>query len=262
MKETTPVETTVIEITVDIKENQKPELVYKIKEMEFPDGVKRYLPIAINSNGDTYLVNKEGTALSKQRESTILHYEDSPEDATRRLVTYYKLQNKPKLNDKYIDVDIKAEVEKANQNTPQKIDYDSIEYLTSLPQVWGLKGGTTYYYVSSCSNPTKYVPVPKNGEIYCRGLCDRNSLTTEKQAEQIRALSQLLVMRDEYNNGWIPDWCDDKQKKYCIYLSENKLSVGVVYYNNRVLAFPTEALRNLFLVTFRNLIAEAGDLIS
>jgi hypothetical protein len=117
-----------------------------------------------------------------------------------------------------------------------------------------------HYFVNGCSNVDKYNP-PVSGNKYYRGLQERNCLTTEKQAEQIRALTQLLLMRDVYNNGWIPDWKNDHQKKHCIYLCENVVCVGVAYLSNSILAFPTEKLRNLFSENFSDLIEEAGDLI-
>lgn len=41
-----------------------------------------------------------------------------------------------------------------------------------------------------------------------------NHVNTQRQAEKIRALCQLYIIADYYNNGWEADWNDMDEKKY------------------------------------------------
>ena len=84
---------------------------------------------------------------------------------------------------------------------------------------------------------------------------------------QIEALKKLILLRDFYNNGWKPDWSKIIEKKYCIksdYTTDNNVfSVGVEL-AFRPLTFLTFGCREYafeFLVNFRELIEQAGDLI-
>jgi hypothetical protein len=42
----------------------------------------------------------------------------------------------------------------------------------------------------------------------------RNNLNTQRQAEKIRALCQLYIIADYYNDGWEADWSDENEGKY------------------------------------------------
>lgn len=90
---------------------------------------------------------------------------------------------------------------------------------------------------------------------------DRNLLPTKEAAESHLALMQLHQLRDCYRQGWVPDWNDAKQTKYCIENYSN------IYYNVsyttyvHFLAFQTEEITKEFLHNFKDLIKKAGDLI-
>jgi hypothetical protein len=81
----------------------------------------------------------------------------------------------------------------------------------------------------------------------------------------IGALKQLLICRDAYwkiagkqmglGKHWKPDWGNDLLKYY-ISFHNNKVDKGVISYSNKILAFPTEEMRDAFYENFKELIAE------
>ena len=91
--------------------------------------------------------------------------------------------------------------------------------------------------------------------------CDKNILPSKEATEAHLALMQLHQLRDCYRQGWVPDWNNAKQTKYCI---ENYINI---YYNTsytsyvHFLAFQTEEIAEEFLHNFEELIRKAGDLI-
>ena len=82
-----------------------------------------------------------------------------------------------------------------------------------------------------------------------------------KQAQAHIAMMKLHLLRDEYRNGWKPDWKDDSQMKYVIYNPEGEFTIGCYTTSRRFLAFQDKKRANDFLTNFRELIDEAGDLI-
>ena len=82
-----------------------------------------------------------------------------------------------------------------------------------------------------------------------------------KQAQAHIAKIKLHLLRDEYRNGWKPDWKDCKHKKYVIQSSEGEYYVDDYYNISTFLAFQDEKQANEFLTNFRELVEEAGDLI-
>ena len=99
--------------------------------------------------------------------------------------------------------------------------------------------------------------IPPNRNI----SSDRNILPTKEAAEAHLALMQLHQLRDCYRQGWVPDWNNAKQTKYCIKNYSN------MYYNIsyttyvHFLAFQTEEIAKEFFHNFEDLIKKAGDLI-
>ena len=73
-------------------------------------------------------------------------------------------------------------------------------------------------------------------------------------------LMKLHLLRDEYRNGWLPDW-KEQSVKHTILIDHDDIVVGKSYVISCFLAFQTEELAEEFLNNFRELIEEAGDLI-
>ena len=75
------------------------------------------------------------------------------------------------------------------------------------------------------------------------------------------AKMKLHLLRDEYRNGWKPDWKDGNLGKYVIESSEGECYVAKYIHISSFLTFQDEKTANEFLTNFRELIEEAGDLI-
>ena len=88
----------------------------------------------------------------------------------------------------------------------------------------------------------------------------KNILPSKQAAKQHLALMQLHQLRDCYRQGWKPDWMDDSQIKWCIYLDKNMLAVQSIY-SSQFLSFQTRELAEKFLNNFKGFIETAGDLI-
>ena len=81
------------------------------------------------------------------------------------------------------------------------------------------------------------------------------------QAQAHIAKMKLHLLRDEYRNGWKPDWKDGNLGKYVIESSEGECYVAIYIHISSFLAFQDEKTANEFLTNFHELIEQAGDLI-
>ena len=82
-----------------------------------------------------------------------------------------------------------------------------------------------------------------------------------KQTQAYIAKMMLHLLRDEYRQGWLPDWKDDKQEKYIILQYKGEYQIRQYKNTSYFLSFQDEKRANEFLTNFRELIEEAGDLI-
>lgn len=85
-----------------------------------------------------------------------------------------------------------------------------------------------------------------------------------KQAQAHIAKMKLHLLRDEYRNGWKPEWSDNSDKygiKWDLSARKKELTVARCNWNTLFLSFPTYKLTEEFLTNFRELIEQAGDLI-
>ena len=120
--------------------------------------------------------------------------------------------------------------------------------------------------------------LPKTWEEYCvkhGGVGDKideslNSAYTiinryvfldYKQTQAYIAKMMLHLLRDEYRQGWLPDWEDENQDKYVILSSKGERYVAYCQSISRFLAFQDKKRANEFLTNFRELIEQAGDLV-
>ena len=94
-------------------------------------------------------------------------------------------------------------------------------------------------------------------------------LPDEKTAKAFEALSKLIWLRDYYNEGWKPDWCNQYQEKFCIinflgeidlinYSKKSKFEENKFYH---VLTFETEEIRDKFLEEQKELLEIAKPLL-
>ena len=82
-----------------------------------------------------------------------------------------------------------------------------------------------------------------------------------KQAQAHIALMKLHLLRDEYRQGWKPDWRNVDESKFVIEMVANELSINNYGITRYSLSFQDEKRAEEFLTNFRELIEEAGDLI-
>ena len=82
-----------------------------------------------------------------------------------------------------------------------------------------------------------------------------------KQAQAHIAKMKLHLLRDEYRQGWVPEWGNIDESKFVIEMVENELTVENYGITRHFLAFQDEKRANEFLTNFRELIEQAEDLI-
>ena len=95
-------------------------------------------------------------------------------------------------------------------------------------------------------------------------------LTTDIDCKLFNALYRIKVCRDAYlkiageqiglGKPWEPDWIIYEQK-YCLGTDKNRVIKKCVTTGNKILAFPTEEMRDVFLENFKDLIEECKELL-
>lgn len=82
-----------------------------------------------------------------------------------------------------------------------------------------------------------------------------------KTAEAYAVLPQLIRLRDEYNEGWKPDWGDEDSKKYILSYRRNNIESSHTISSRYLLSFKSEEIRNQFLEDYKYLIEIAKPLL-
>lgn len=120
--------------------------------------------------------------------------------------------------------------------------------------------------------------LPKTWDEYCAkhgdmGVIIKASLGTAyvalnkhvfsdyKQAQAHITKMKLHLLRDEYRQGWLPEWMDYEQDKYVIQKFIDEYVIRLYNTTSYFLSFQDDERANEFLTNFRELIEEAGDLI-
>jgi hypothetical protein len=81
-----------------------------------------------------------------------------------------------------------------------------------------------------------------------------------KLADAGLALTQLVYLRELYNDGWVPNW-EDSSKKFIICINDNEISTIEVLKNSKPLSFRSSYLREKFIENFRDLLEIAKPLL-
>lgn len=89
---------------------------------------------------------------------------------------------------------------------------------------------------------------------------DKNLIKDESRAKAFLALMQLMNLRDEYRQGWKPDYRNDCDK-YVITYYGIAITGGTFKHYNAILSFQSADIRDKFLKNFRVLIELAKELI-
>jgi hypothetical protein len=87
---------------------------------------------------------------------------------------------------------------------------------------------------------------------------DRNLLPNRSLAMAVRALIQLIHLRDCYNDGWTPD---DQDAGWPIVVVDDKIIIRGIVAEQNVLTLKTKDLADEFLMNFRSLIETAKPLL-
>ena len=129
-----------------------------------------------------------------------------------------------------------------------------------------LKDGKTYF-------AKKKPQYPKTYEECAKVLLERASVRNDigYKGDLIVTLQKLLVCRDAYwkiageqmglGKLWKPDWEKADEKKYCIVNTEGNVAKWVQKTTNKILAFPTEEMRDAFYENFKDLIELVKELL-
>ena len=91
---------------------------------------------------------------------------------------------------------------------------------------------------------------------------DRNVLPSEEAGKAHLALMQLHQLRDCYRQGWVPDWDDLNQEKYCIVaIGERQCKTIKCARAKHFLSFQSQELAGKFLQCFVHEIYQARELL-
>lgn len=140
--------------------------------------------------------------------------------------------------------------------------YSEEELRSKLPSTW-----EEFCILNRCVDGEYYVDryarIDKTGRVSAprSSKSDRTLLTSEKQCEAIIALSMLIRLRDQYRNGWEPDYMSEKETMYCIVNKYWCHTVDRYKGEMHLLTFQREDTARIFMNNFMDLIVAAGDLI-
>lgn len=91
--------------------------------------------------------------------------------------------------------------------------------------------------------------------------CDKLCLPDRATAEAVLALCQLIQLRNAYNGDWVPDWNNQKERKYIIIFSKDTIEKSNSTCTSVIpLYFKSAELRDEFLRNFRPLIEKLKPL--
>lgn len=150
------------------------------------------------------------------------------------------------------------------------LDGAEIQFLSKSNEWIDLKNPKWYTGFKYRVKPTKieFKDCSFNDEEYCVDSFGRiiapetASFNIEKRtdfikdkeiAEAYAVLPQLIRLRDEYNEGWKPDW-KDNHIKYVLDCWEDVIVTARGNRLKRLLSFKTEEIRDKFLKNHRDLI--------
>ena len=100
---------------------------------------------------------------------------------------------------------------------------------------------------------------------------ERGNIYLTKEKHLLDAFMKLRICRNAYwkiageqmglGKPWEPDWKHGKDKFYCICTTEGEIVLGEWYIDNKVLAFPTEKMRDAFYENFKKEIEQCKELL-
>ena len=89
----------------------------------------------------------------------------------------------------------------------------------------------------------------------------QNLIDSYPTFNQIIAVLKLKQLRDYYNNNWHCDWKNEYEENAVIIRSHGELKIFADWAITTFLTFKSMEIADVFLINFRDLIEQAGDLI-
>lgn len=103
--------------------------------------------------------------------------------------------------------------------TEFNVTVDESELKKETSKRWKPGGYERYWTVNASGGVTWHTYTHHSVDKW--RYSQRNVFRTKKEAEQhlavLKARAAILDHADEVNEGWVPDWSDDEDIKYCVY---------------------------------------------
>lgn len=132
---------------------------------------------------------------------------------------------------------------------------------------WSHVGPTVEEFMDFCNKVNKKPKYPTTYDECCQYL----SCADKLGMGNLIPFQQLINARNSYwkiageqmglGKPWEPDWSNDDETKFCIYTTQNIISLDIFGVDNRILAFPTEEMRDVFYENFKDLIEQCKELL-
>lgn len=99
----------------------------------------------------------------------------------------------------------------------------------------------------------------ENHKYYKENICGK--YVNDEYEDAFEALNSLIILRELYNEGWVPDWCNDRELKWTIEFARGRIMVTNEVTFSRPLYFKTEEIAKKFFEDHNDLITQAKLLI-
>ena len=156
------------------------------------------------------------------------------------------------MEDKKQDVNVLEELSKAaNDFRKWAIDFGNelskvladIKALKKEEDTWEMEipyeDGDEYYYIQSNGDifSDDWYSTEADDRYFSQGNIFPTEQAAELEVKRRNLLTRFRAFRDECNGGWKPDWGSLIDNKYFIFLSKNKIRVGVSCYTTPLSEF-------------------------
>ena len=193
-------------------------------------------------------------------------YKGESSDKTNKVIFEANTQSCDIMND------IIKEEDMENGIIYDEIDFDRCPAADKVHLILGdnyeIKKENGNYYVVR-----KKPQYPKTYKECCKIMqSDPNFyIDTHLYSDKLDSLYKLLICRNAYwkiagekmglGKAWEPDWRNPSERKYCIVNTGGNIEKWVQKTTNKILAFPTEEMRDAFYENFKDLIEECKEFL-
>jgi hypothetical protein len=143
---------------------------------------------------------------------------------------------------------LKIEIPQGYEIDKEKSTFENIVFKLAkkeLPKSWDELGVISGYYIHLSSKVDEYqAQAPLENS-------DQNVFATKNQAKSALAMAKLSQLMAVYNDGWVADWSDINQCKFCIVSVSGLIGVDFIHLTKHFLAFKTKELAKEFLASFK-----------